>query len=49
MIDVLWYRSKILFFDHVESENWPYFAETENWGSKFFVCCKVSENLPGKT
>ena len=47
MIDVLWSKSKFLFFDHVESENWPYFAETENGESKFFIYCKVCENLPG--
>ena len=49
MIDVLWSKSKFLFFDHVESENWPYFAETENGCSKFLICCKVCENLPEKT
>ena len=46
MIEVLWSKSKFLFFDHVESENRPYFGETENWVSKFFICCKVYENLP---
>ena len=45
MIDILWSKSKFFIFDHVESENWPYFAETENGQSKFFICCKVSENL----
>ena len=49
MIGVLWLKSKFLFFDHVESENWPHFAETENECSKFLICCEVCENLPEKT
>ena len=40
MIDVLWSKSKFLFFDHVESENRPYFAETENGYSKFLYAVK---------
>jgi hypothetical protein len=47
MIDILWSKSKFFIFDHVESENWPYLAETEKQRSKFFICCKVSNNLPG--
>ena len=47
MIDILWSKSKFFIFDHVESENWPYFAKTEKWRSNFFVYCKVSNNLKG--
>ena len=45
-IFILWQKSEIPFFDHVESENWQYFGETEKQYSKFFICCKVSNNLP---
>ena len=47
MIDILWSKSNFFIFENVESENWPYLAETEKWRSKFFICCKVSNNLPG--
>ena len=40
-------KDRNLRFDHFENENWQYFAKTEKQCSKFFICCKVSNKLPG--
>ena len=44
----LWQKTKIFVFDHIESENWRYFAKTKKQRIKFLICCKVSNILPGK-
>ena len=46
MIIVLWKKSKFFIFDHVNSNNWPYLAETKKRPSKFFICCKIHGKLP---
>ena len=42
---LLWFGSKFFIFDHVESENLWYLAETKKVCAKFFICCKVHENV----
>ena len=37
--------SKFFIFDHVESENLRYLAETKKVCAKFFICCKVHNNV----
>ena len=41
----LWSGSKFFIFDHVESENLGYLAETKKVCAKFFICCKVHNNV----
>ena len=36
---------KIFHFDHADSENMPYLAKTKKVCAKFFICCKVHENV----
>ena len=42
---VLWSGSKFLIFDHVESENLQYLAETKKVCAKFFICYKVHNTV----
>ena len=42
---LLWSWSKFFIFDHVESENLRYLAETKKVCAKFFICCKVHNNV----
>ena len=45
MILLLWSWSKFFIFDHADSENTPYLAKTKKVCAKFFICCKVHENV----
>ena len=45
MILLLWSWSKFFIFDHADSENLRYFAEAKKRCAKFFICCKVHENV----
>ena len=45
MILLLWSGSKFFIFDHAHSENLQYLAETKKQCPKFFICCKVYENV----
>ena len=45
MILLLWFGSKFFIFDHADSENLQYLAETKKQCAKFFICCKVHENV----
>ena len=45
MILLLWFGSKFFIFDHADSENLRYLAETKKRCAKFFICCKVHENV----
>ena len=42
---LLWSGSKFFIFDHVESENLQYLAETKKVCAKFFICCKIHKNV----
>ena len=42
---LLWSGSKFFIFDHVESENLQYLAKTKKVCAKFFICCKVHNNV----
>ena len=42
---ILCFGSKFFIFDHADSENLRYLAETKKQCAKFFICCKAHENV----
>ena len=45
MILLIWSWSKFFIFDHANSENLRYLAKTKKRCAKFFICCKIHENV----
>jgi len=42
---LLWSGSKFFIFDYADNENLRYLAERKKQCAKYFICCKIHENV----